>query len=362
MGRLAFVIGGLGLFLLGSPGVAVAQNAPPPLKLKANKPYSHPHSGLVVPETLGGMKRSGSQVYAANVLDVALQYETDAAQDAITIYIFRNVSGSVPIWFDRARESIEKRDKFGKATALKEPFSFAINGQNNASAMRATYALSGSGYKSTGLALVPLNGFYVKIRTSSANRSVEELDAWMSQIINELSWPKKPGTHPAAVAIKPCSTPLKFDGSANLVKQDSSNSILAGLFGSISVPDTEDTAEDEPQKIWCRDAKDIFPHGVYRTEDETDNYMLAVTDAGRAIYVGPDLSSLLLSEADEGKEAKPIPYSIIVKTPDTTLNFQPRDRLVEPSQVFQIIDSEAPSSSSITWGKKKGNISINTGG
>jgi hypothetical protein len=357
----------IGLLAIAVPASVYAQSAPPVIKVKSGKPYVHKHSGLSVPENLGGMKRSGTKAYFANELDVGIQYEVADASEAITIYIFRNTSGNIPLWFDRAREQIEKRPNFGKVTAISEPVAFVVAGQENASAMRVTYALSGASYKSSGLALIPVGEFYVKVRVSSSTRTAEDLDGLLSKVISDIKWPSTTTAHPTVAAIKPCENALSFEGTPNRVAQKGANTLFAGLMNSAATAANKDDKTQQTPALFCRDAYNIFPSGVYRRDNATDGYVLALADSGRAIDVGPDTIEALLKEEPKGDgknnddtkdTAKS--YSINFQIPDQVMTYGARDRLPSPEQLIQIVQSEAPTVTASTWGKNRGNIQINS--
>ena len=367
MRLLGFALGFVGLVAAGVPVETYAQGGPPAMKLKSGKPYTHPHTKIVVPEILGGMKRSGGQAYFGDDLNLGIQYESNNASEAITVYVYRNTAGNIPIWFDRAREVIEKRSNFGNVKPFTTPVSFTAPGQDADSAMGITYALLQSSYKSSALALIPAGEFYVKIRASSSVKTPQETQMWMDQIIKQIQWPKQAVVQPAAVPIKSCDASAKFDPAAKKIKQDTANAMITGLLGSAVNLNVGTKDEKEPPAIWCRDAFEIFPSGVYRANNATDGYMLAISDAGAAIYVGPDLAATLLeqkSDADAKKETnktEPKSYSITLNLPDSVLAFQPRDGLPSPSQALQIVEREAPNTTTRNWGKQKGNIEINSG-
>jgi hypothetical protein len=357
----------LGLLTIAAPASVYAQSDPPTLKVKSGKPYLHKHSGLSVPVNLGGMQRTGTQVYFKNELDVSVQYENDSASEAVTVYIFRNTNGNIPIWFDRAREHIEKRPNFGTAVMLTEPIAFAIAGQKNASSMRVVFALTDSAYKSSGLALIPVGEFYVKVRVTSSTRTPQELENWLSQVITEIKWPDATTPHPLAVATKPCQTALSFEGAPNRIVQKTANILFEGIMNAASSTINESEENLQTPAPYCRDPYDIFPAGVYRRDNATNAYLLALSDSGLAIDVRPDATTTLMSQGekvdpknDGVSQDTPIPYGINLKIQDKILTYDPRDRLPDPDQLLQIVNSEEPNITASTWGKEKGNVQLDS--
>src|SRR5438309_11444379 len=57
--------------------------------------------------------------------------------------------------------------------------------------------------------------------------------------------------------------------------------------------------------VWCQDAAQTLQGGVYRADGAPDAYLLALSDAGRGIWVGPDQGLSILLPGDTAKAANP---------------------------------------------------------
>ncbi len=108
---------------------------------------------------------------------------------------------------------------------------------------------------------------------------------------------------------------------------------------------------------WCRDAAELGTAGIYRVEEKTDGYLVALGDAGRAIQVGPSAGQQLLQQVEASAPEKPT-WSVSLVLLPRTLTFDPFDRLPPPAQAMQVVNGPFASSSP-TWGKGNRTIEIN---
>ncbi len=112
---------------------AAAQSPHATITAPADQPYAMRHSKLTVPPVLDGMRRVAERQLGDGEVDYAI-YQN--AADAITVYAYRNVVDSVPVWFDRARAAIEDRvNVYGTVTAAGPPAAFTPPGQDVASGL-----------------------------------------------------------------------------------------------------------------------------------------------------------------------------------------------------------------------------------
>ncbi|WP_242147661.1 hypothetical protein [Sphingomonas sp. BAUL-RG-20F-R05-02] len=355
---LAFLLAGVVL-----PVTAAAQTQPPPLAIAADKPYRHEPTSLVIPTTLDGLKRFDARAFAPDHLDEAFNFGTSNSSEDITVFIFRNVTGSVPVWFDRTARVVAARAAYGGVTIAKPPVAFAPPGQSAASGLIASYRPVKGPYRSTALAYLPLGpGWYVELRYSSTTIGAEEIDARLRGAIAALGWPRKITPQPAAVPIADCATTLTFSGKANAVKGDNAlaSSLFAGLFGASRDVKPRKDAPVEPARAWCRDTghyAGLEQHGVYRPVGSMDSYLIALNDAGRGIWVGPDSLAALLA-SDKGANAAT--WAIALDDVATVTAYPARDRLPSPDQAFEIVRHEPYASKTGTWGKKR-TVQVNSG-
>ena len=181
------------VFLLGLAAVGICTapvSAATPIESKPGKPWKHKATGAALPATLAGLPRTSMVYFTSPEVDVAADYQNADGTEAVTLYVYRDVSGSVPVWFDRSRFYIMNLpDKFGTVTSTGvRPFT--PRGQKVASGLIDSFSVT-KGPKTTGLMIFPFNGFYVKIRASSGTRDVPALEALMLEAANTIDWSSK---------------------------------------------------------------------------------------------------------------------------------------------------------------------------
>lgn len=333
-----------------------AQQQPPSLKLGATEAYRHKPSGLTVPATLDGLTRTAANAYVPD-LDEAVGFDNPANTETLTVFVFRNVTGSVPLWFDRVDWVASHRDIYGGLVSQHAPAAFAPTGQGNASGLIGSYSVSKGPYRSTAIAFLPLGpDWYVSVRYSSKTFDAATLETHVRAVVAALGWPQQIAPQPAATQIEDCTTPLALSGNAKPIDRSNAmgSALLFGaLLSSASTDEKQEMAKNEPPAppvMWCRDlaaSVGVGNAGVYRPVGTTDRYLIAYQDAGRGLMVEPDTLSGLLDE-----KAKPS-WSVTEYEVGAAGSYIPRDRLPAPDQALTIVTKEAYASKATTWGKKR---------
>jgi hypothetical protein len=144
---------------LAAVGICIAPvSAATPIESKPGKPWKHKATGAALPDILAGLPRTNMVYFTSPEVDVAADYQNADGTEAVTLYVYRDVSGSVPVWFDRSRFYIMNLpDKFGTATSTGvRPFT--PRGQKVASGLIDSFSVT-KGPKTTGLMIFPFNGF-----------------------------------------------------------------------------------------------------------------------------------------------------------------------------------------------------------
>lgn len=332
-----------------------AAQQPPPIKLGASEPYRHKPSGWKVPATLDGLQRTLAAAYVPD-LDEALGFDNPSNTETLSIYVFRNVTGSVPLWFDRIERVASHRDVYGSLTPIHAPAAFMPTNLGNASGLIGSYGVARGPYRSTAIAFMPLGSdWYVSLRYSSKTFDPATLEAHLRTVVASLEWPKLQ-PQPTAVAMEDCATRLALSGEAKPVSQSNAlgSSLLFGaLLSSASVDEKRKMPKDSltpPARPWCRDiaaSVGVGDAGVYRPVGTTDQYLIAYQDSGRGVMVQPDTLSQLLE-----KTAKPS-WSITNFEIDAAGSYIPRDHLPPPEQTLMIVGKERYASKAATWGKNR---------
>ncbi len=319
--------------------IALALCLTPNIAIAAT-PYSHQQSGIALPDRIGGLERGELKEFQKEV-DVMTEYLTADRSEVLSVYIFRNVSGNASLWFDRASHVLENNETLGEKTAAYAPRSFVPKGQSNPSGLRVAYDLSGTRYKSSAIAIAPVEGWYVKIRASSVSQDSAAIDAWIDEALAALTLPESIMKADDAAPIAPCADSLKFAAKTKALK-DKNNSMVAALFGAVIAAQVEENKKvkgsgvTSAPVIWCRDSHAIERSAVYRANGSKDSYLLAFEDSGRAMSIWKDGLTALVSESKQTQ------YSVQALLLGETLVFAPRDGLPTPEKAQEIFDSEDP--------------------
>jgi hypothetical protein len=349
--------------LLATAGAAAAQPEPKALEVKADAPFRHAHTRLELPPRVGGIVRSRVAELEADQLDTIVDYAAPDLSSAYTFYVYRNVSGALPVWFDRASWMIEHRGALGTATPHGKAGAFVPPGRVEAAGLIATYDLTGKDFRSTGVAMVPLGEWYVKLRASSKTLPADDLEARMKAALAELRWPKTMPAAASAVPVERCASALALRGEAKLLEggDKAGASTLMNAFLGMAVADAakkKGVAAPVRTTIWCQDAAQALQAGVYRADGATNSYLLALSDAGRAIWAGPDPGQSVLVQIDPKAKADKPSFVVELLLLPRTLTTRAYDRLPTPNQALAIVKEGHFASAVPTWGAAKGHIQV----
>ncbi|MCC2978132.1 hypothetical protein LK533_15835 [Sphingomonas sp. PL-96] len=340
-------------------GMPAAAQQVEELKVSSDEPYAHDLSGLRLPATLARAPRNKAVTIGGDLLDVSANYESPDRAELLSLYVYRQASGALPVWFDRARWSIEHRPNvYGKPVAAVGGPSFVPPRQQTASGLIATYTLNKNAYRSTGVAILPFGNWLVKLRYSSKTLEAASLATAMRAALAELEWPADIAPAPAAVPVTNCSTPLVTSGKSRPAQEDLRAMLMTAIVGVAAATDPADkeATAAEPRAAWCRDATALKGGGVYRPNEATDNYLIALSDAGRGVLVGPSPANSLRAESNP-----PAPsWNVSLVDLGATTFFQAQDRLPSPSHVMQRV-IRGPVTSQVSTRGKKRNINISPG-
>ncbi|WP_149037577.1 hypothetical protein [Sphingopyxis macrogoltabida] len=303
------------------PGAASAQQ---PLPVNAGAAWAHAHSGIVIPATLGGLARMRATSFAEPELDISQNFGSSDGNQQLTVYIFRNTNGAVPIWFAQAQRAISLREDLKNPALAIAPVAFTPPGQAAASGLKAVFAPAGvEGIRSTGVAPFAVGDWYVKMRATSATQSPGELSASMEAALSEIRLPQT-GAAVAAEPIADCATKLAFTGNA-------ADSALPAptLTAGVQTPAPRLTA---PR--WCIDSVVGGNRAVYRPEGTADRYLLAIGDNGKAVAVQPHAAGYYSA-------------NFIVAAQIVALVAQ--DRLPTPQRALDLVEKKRAAGTTATW-------------
>ncbi|SNT17767.1 hypothetical protein [Sphingopyxis indica] len=322
---------------------------PAEVAVPAGQAWTHPHSGIAVPATLGGITRTKVIAFAPDNLDVGVAFETKGAAESLTLYVFRDTSGDIPVWFAQAQGSVEARALFGNPSPAIAPQAFVPPGQATASALRTVYAPHGdSGYRSTGIVMLAVGDWYVKLRASSKSRGPAELAAWMNDILAEIRWPDRIEGHAPATPVTDCAVPLAFAADAADAPSDA-GSRAAAAFGVMFQQQGTSSNPFKAQPIarWCRDEVVGDNMRVYRPDDGSDRYLIALGDNGNAVLVGKTGAWSAVTPAGNASA----PYQILLVSAAETMLYAPQTGLPSIDRVAEVLNAGHPVARLSGWGK-----------
>jgi hypothetical protein len=333
------ILSSLAALALAAVAPSAAQAQTTTFDVPANKKWQHAQTGLIVPQALGGLPRTAITAEGGGELDIAVQIG-DVNTTQATLYLFRPALMSVPLWFDRVETQVLQRGAYGNAAVVDTPTGFAVPRGTATSALRRIYKPGKPPYTATGVAVLPLGDWLVVVRLSSTVLSPADLDGKLSAVIADLGWPtplSNTPESPAAVPVQPCATPLTYDAKAKLQKPDMTAGILGSLLAMAASNSKDTDKTDSTPAVFCREGEPQSERGVYRSEPlDSTSYVIAIADAGRTIWVHPDL------QLDEKKKQT---FGVTLNTLDRTYVFPSFDRLPAPDKVMQALAKAQPVSS-----------------
>ena len=306
--------------------IAAAANAQEPLAVPAGKPWTHANSGIVIPAALDELPRVRATSITAPELDIIQSFASDDGRESLTIQIFRDTNGSVPLWFAQAERAIMLRADLKNPVLAIPVTPFTPPGQTAASGLKAVFSPDAvEGIRSTGVALFAVDGWYVKLRANSASLIPGDMSDWIEGVIAELTLP--PGNAPAAAAIEDCKVRLDFSAA-------STDSALPDAVLTAGVADAAVRIES-PR--WCLDSVVRGNQAVYRPDDASDRYLFAAGDSGKAFAVQPHGAATTRY------------HSVNFLTADHIFTLPAQTALPPPLRILELAAAKHPVAAIATW-------------
>ncbi|MEO1731637.1 MAG: hypothetical protein AAFR64_12985 [Pseudomonadota bacterium] len=351
--------------VLGLVAIATLAQAPAlgrertPVIFEEGAPYLHPHTGISVPAVLGGIDKRKGTNFSTDALNVGLSYDAPGSTEAVSVYIYRVTSGSLPVWFAQARSSIAARPAYNSPKLAYTVEAITPPGQGAGTGLQAIYDTPDSQYFiSTGVAMFAIDGWYVKIRASSSTRDAEALRAWMNEVVASLTLPQ--GNAPAVAPIEDCASRLKFKGTSKDVEASAASGMLGGLISGIVMDkaakereaaesgDTNSEGKAATPVIFCRDHEIEPGRAIYRANESEDSFLFALTDSGVGVSVGRDRLGQFLSDQEDSEPQ----YSVTLHLEDINVSYTPQNQLPNPERVLEILDENRVTGTVSTWGDR----------
>lgn len=321
-GIIAAIVG----LIAATPASASRELPVPP-----DKGWEHAQTGLILTAKIAGLSRTSLTDLGDAELDMVAQFDDPGRDTEATIYLFRPALASVPVWFDRSVTVLSRRDIYGGVTPVAPPLAFSRPGSTAADSLREVFTPGAPAMHSTGVAVMPVGAWLVVVRISSQTLAPAELDAELSAVIAGIRFPAGGDASQAVAPVAPCTTTLAYR-HAKLRKPDMTQALLGSTLALMAQDPKVEKTEVKPAGPWCRDGDAGDKYGVYRHDDGSKSYLLAVGDAGRTVWVSPELQLLAKSNG----------YSVTFNDLDRSDTFQAFDKLPEPAQVFDLVTTHAP--------------------
>lgn len=323
---------------------------PTDVPVKAGKEWKHKATGIRLPPTLAGLARDSMSTFGNPETDVWVNYWSADRADNVTVFLYRNVNGNAPLWFDRARSLITLLPQKYRNPRSSGIRAFTPRGQRNASGLMEVLATD-SDYRSTGLILFPVNGFYAKIRASSSSRDPAAIEHLMLAAANAIDWSSRQ-VEAVAVPILDCPAPLPRRQPAKLAATSKDDRMMSALIGGL-MAQVATTKAVPANIIYCREPGQAqIPYGLYRANSSNAAYTMALLDAGRSVAVGESGVTQIMTNATPR-------ISVTFIDLDKTATFGDFASLPLPEQVVEMIEKTRPLSVATTWGDKRRDVSIN---
>lgn len=308
----------------------------------SGKPWQHTASGFTFPAAIADFVRDDIQdISEGKRIDIVGTYRHPASGTLATVYLYRPAMPMASLWFDIANWYIQRNPAFAPATAHRGATTFNVAGQSESADLRQVYAIGKAG-RSSGVAIVPLGRWIVKVRMTSQGLEPGALDAALEAVVKGLGWPRTMPTAQASQPVPVCAGTLP-QTNAEEIKQARSL-VLIGAMLPLTSDESKDKRE-QPLPRLCRDdsrSDDAYP--IYQLDEGTDGYVAAIGDNGTLLVVRNDPLTALAAKEIEGGKAGRAYYRVTVMTPTSWDQFPAFSRLPPVEQAFNIVRTRAPSS------------------
>lgn len=337
----------LAAVLFANPAAA----QPTDLEADNGSSFLHERTGAKLPPTIGALQRVQVADFGQQQFDIIARYQNEERNTEISIYIYRAGLPDVSLWFDRVVLTITRREGFEPTTPEDVVVtSFTPPGHSEATGLRMSYApRPEEQFVGTAAALARYGEWLVKVRASSTYFDPDLMGRLVDIVFEEIELSDGIAAPGLAYLVEPCTTELPVAEARQLSLDTFEALPLSMLFGGVGQPVTADGETTGPGPVrYCRDALSTDNYGVYRANEATDGYIVALSDSGAAISVGSGNTLLdLLRDVDNS-------VAVTLQSSDGNLVYLPFDALPVPTVAVAVIDSQSP----IAASDRSGNLQI----
>lgn len=340
-------------FLVFGHAQAFAQ--PTDISSELDQVWVHKHTGTGFPSKLGGFDRSKIRDLAEDQLDIVVSYKDPDQRGVLTLYLYRPVINDVPLWFETAKQSLMVGGLGKFVSELATDTVFTPPGQSSTAGMVVSYRLTGSSSKSTAIAMVPVNGWLLKVRYTSAEYDAQALANEIPKIVSAVETAKILEQAPQAVAIKLCTKKLKLKSKAKRFRPSLADALIGGVIISAAGEKGNDGDEPNETVTYCRDPGEYGQWTVFRANESKDSYIMPLGDSGRALSIYRNTLSGAIS-GDNRKRYTPVHMKLGQHDVYADMNVLP-----VPETLLAAVNNQTLISSSTTWPEEGSTITIDSG-
>lgn len=258
---------------------------PSELAIASDKDWQHQWTAMAFPARIDGFLREKVLQFEDRQTNVAANYWDEDSKTLLSIYIYRPVQPDSAIWFDRALVAIGANEIYEKVDLdTVKVDSFAPRGSDVASGNYAVIALDGR-FKSTAVSLYRSGEWLIKLRISSQELSVPQMDRLLKKVLAGLPETGQPDAQPAYL-VEECTTSLAF-GPAKPFSDPNGDAALALEASLIAMTTKMANVSAGPPVRYCREGSRGGEFSIYRANGRPDGYTVAVGDAGKTFAVFP---------------------------------------------------------------------------
>lgn len=325
--------------------------APAAITAPADQPWVHEPGSITFPAAIDGFARSEvKDLSGGRLLDVSVAYDDPIGRTHVNFYVYHAAEPSTALWFDVAATMIATNSKFGTVTPQADPVAFPIPGATVSAGLRQSFSVTELG-RSSGVALIALGEWVIKLRMTSPVYDAAQLDAAMDRMIRQIGWPKTRPPLAAATRFHACEKARPFGSDAKKLKLDGAAVLLGAMAGKVDADDRSKARKKgeapAPLTLCVHSDRISGRLPIYQGEKREDGYRIPLGDSGELLVVERDsLSGLLLG----GKG--PAPWSLTVKKHDKWLQYASYDAMPPPAQAILAVQSEHPVSVTTVYGKE----------
>lgn len=317
---------------------SAAQAALTPISVDTGKDWRHGLTGTVFPARIGDFSRQDIADYGDQKLDILATYDQPETKTTATLYLYRAGMPDASIWHDRIVK-VMAMGRLGAADVPKlQTTVFTPAGQGANSGIRSVIPLAGKAFTASGLAVFPHDDWLIVVRMSSRTAPAADLDRMLAGFVEALRLSGAKKQAPPAYGITPCAQAFP-DQPAQRGVRDMSGGLLAGLLMQAvdndkgKAKDTKDTAIPH----YCSDPSAIgTDYEAYRDVQDPKSYVVAIGDAGNAVWIAPDGMAAILDPKKAGQ------YSMLLTTVAKRVSYVPFTAMPSPAQVMEVLQKERP--------------------